>query len=169
MSAQVAFQARDYAAAVEYARQALVIDPEFWVGYMQRGQALEQLDEDDRALEDAANAARFSGGNSKPISLRGYILARRGRGNEARDVLAFLESVARTRFVPPYATSLVHAGLGEPNVGFDWLDRAYAVRDEHLVFLTVDPKWDPWRSDPRFGALLARCGFTRGTPAGGRS
>jgi hypothetical protein len=33
-------------------------------------------------------------------------------------------------------------------------------RDVHLIFLTVDPKWDPYRGDPRFEALLARCGFT---------
>jgi hypothetical protein len=25
--------------------------------------------------------------------------------------------------------------------------------------LPVDPKWDVYRADPRFGALLARCGF----------
>src|SRR6185295_19401163 len=31
MSSQVAFQARDYSAAIEQARQAIVIDPEFWV------------------------------------------------------------------------------------------------------------------------------------------
>ena len=37
---------------------------------------------------------------------------------------------------------------------------AYAVRDVHLMFLTVDVKWNRYRSDPRFGDLLARCGFT---------
>jgi hypothetical protein len=57
--------------------------------------------------------------------------------------------------------ALVHAGLGELENVFEWLDRAYAVRDVHLVFLTVDPKWDPYRADLRFSALLKRCDFTR--------
>ena len=44
---------------------------------------------------------------------------------------------------------------------FKWLDKAYAVHDVHLTWLAVDPKWDPYRADPRFQALVARCGFTR--------
>jgi hypothetical protein len=42
-----------------------------------------------------------------------------------------------------------------------WLNRAYVARDVHLIFLPVDPKWDPYRADPRFTALLARCDFAR--------
>ena len=57
--------------------------------------------------------------------------------------------------------ALVHAGLGEREAVFQWLNRAYDARDVHLIFLPVDPKWDPYRADPRFEALLARCGFTR--------
>jgi hypothetical protein len=34
------------------------------------------------------------------------------------------------------------------------------VRDIHLVLLRIDPKWDPYRSDPRFESLQVRCGFT---------
>jgi Flp pilus assembly protein TadD len=64
LSSQVAFQARDYPAAVEHARQAIVIDPEFWIGYIQHGQVLEQLGQTDPALEAFTKAARFSGGNS---------------------------------------------------------------------------------------------------------
>jgi hypothetical protein len=43
LSSQVSFQARDYSAALEHARHAIVLDPEFWIGHMMRGQALEQL------------------------------------------------------------------------------------------------------------------------------
>jgi TolB-like protein/Flp pilus assembly protein TadD len=160
MSSQVAFQARDCAAAVERARQATVIDPEFWVGYMMRGQAHEQLGENDLAFEALAIAGRLSGGNSKPISLRGYLLARLGKLEDAREVLGVLQEVSQSRYVPPYAMALVHVGLGEQETVFEWLDRAYLVRDVHLAFLTVDPKWDPYRAQPRFGALLQRCGFS---------
>ena len=63
--------------------------------------------------------------------------------------------------MPPYTFALIHAGLGEPDAVFAWLDRAYAARDVHLIYLTVDPKWDRYRNDPRFAALLARCDFMR--------
>jgi TolB-like protein/DNA-binding winged helix-turn-helix (wHTH) protein/Flp pilus assembly protein TadD len=167
LSSQVAFQARDYAGALQHANRAIALDQEFWIGHQMRGQALEELGDHDLALKALATAARLSGQNSKPLSLTGYILGRSGRTAEARDLLGALEMASRQRYVPPYALALVHAGLGNADAAFEWLDRAYAARDVHLMFLTVDVKWDRYRSDPRFGDLLARCGFTTiGTRAG---
>ena len=161
MASQVAFQARDFETARQHARRAIVIDPEFWVGYMMLGQACEQLGEVDVALDALATATRLSDGNSKPVGLRGYILATRGHATAARDVLAMLNDLARIRYVPPFAMALVHAGLGEDERVFECLNRAYAARDVHLAFLTVDTKWDRYRSAPEFVALLARCAFER--------
>lgn len=159
MSSQVAFQARDYAAALDHASQAIALDEQFWIGYMMRAQALEQMGQYEPALEAPAIAARFSGDNSKAVGLRGYTLGKAGRRQEARQVLEELEALGRKRFVPPYAMALVNAGLGERALVFDWLDRAFDVHDVHLMYLTVDPKWDAYRADPRFEALLERCGF----------
>jgi hypothetical protein len=72
-----------------------------------------------------------------------------------------LEAAARNRYVPPYAIALVHAGLGERDAVFEWLEHAYSARDVHLIFLPVDAKWDDYRQDSRFVALLSRCGFLR--------
>ena len=166
LSSQVAFQARDFPGALQYANRAIALDQEFWIGHQMRGQALEQLGDHDLALKALATAAQLSGQNSKPLSLTGYILGRSGRTAEARDLLGALETASRQRYVPPYALALVHAGLGDADAAFDWLTRAYAARDVHLMFLTVDVKWDRYRSDPRFADLLARCGFTIGTRAG---
>ena len=160
LSSQVSFQARDYAGALQHANRAMALDQEFWIGHQMRGQALEELGDHDLALKALATAARLSGQNSKPISLTGYILGRSGRTAEARDLLGALEMASSQQYVPPYALALVHAGLGDADAAFEWLDRAYAARDVHLMFLTVDVKWDRYRSDPRFGDLLARCGFT---------
>ena len=160
LSSQVAFQARDYAGALQHANRAIALDQDFWIGHQMRGQALEELGDHDHALKALAPATRLSGQNSKPLSLTGYILARSGRTAEARDLLGVLEMASRQRYVPPYALALVHAGLGDADAAFEWLNRAYAARDVHLMFLTVDVKWDRYRTDPRFADLLARCGFT---------
>jgi TolB-like protein/DNA-binding winged helix-turn-helix (wHTH) protein/Flp pilus assembly protein TadD len=159
LSAQVSFQSRDNSAAIEHARQAILLDSKLWIGYVQLGQAYAQAGETDLALEALAEAARFSGGNSKAVSMRGYVLAKAGRITEAREVLRSLESPNPGVYVPPYAAALVHAGLGERDAAFQWLNRAFDAHDVHLMYLPVDAKWDPYRPDPRFQALLARGGF----------
>jgi TolB-like protein/DNA-binding winged helix-turn-helix (wHTH) protein/Flp pilus assembly protein TadD len=161
LSAQVSFQARNYPAAAAHARQAILLNSTLWIGYVQLGQAYEQLGETELALEVLADATRLSGGNSKPLSLRGFVLGKAGRTSEAREVLRTLVSLAETRYVPPFAMALVHAGLGEREAVFAWLEKAYAARDIHLIYLPVDPKFDLYRKDPRFQALVARCGFQR--------
>ena len=155
--------AQDYAAAVQFARQAIVVDPEFWIGLFQLGQAYVQLGDAGPALDALNNAGRFSGGNSKVLSLRGYLFAKLGRTDEAIEVLKTLEVIARDRYVPPYAMAQVHLGLGNLHEAQQWLERAYEARDVHLVLLPVDPKWDLCRSDARFMGLLRRCAFI---PAG---
>ena len=161
VSSQVEYQARNYAAALEHARRAVALDPEFWIGYMMQGQALERMGRAQPALEALTMAGRFSGQNSKTLSLRGYVLGKIGRTAEARDVLTALQMAARNRYVPPYAIALVHAAVGERDAMYEWLERAYEARDVHLIFLPVDAKWDDYRHEPRFTALLARCGFAK--------
>ena len=141
---------------------ALAADPNFWIGHMAAAQALERNGEYNLALKALDHADRLSGGNSKSVSLRGYVLAKAGRPTDAGAVITALEAAGQHRYMPPYALALVFAGLDDRDAAFAWLERALAVRDVHLVFLTVDPKRDPYRNDPRFKALLARCRFTAG-------
>ena len=70
-----------------------------------------------------------------------------------------MESISALRYLPPCAAALVHAGLRDGDAVFEWLERAYAARDVHLVYLPADPKWEALRADTRFAALVARCGF----------
>ncbi len=141
----------------------------FWirnsgVGYYQLAQACVELGASDMAFDALQKAGQFSGGNSKAMGLRGYLLAKIGRAGEAREVLNTLEAVSRERYMPPYATALVHAGLGQPDLALEWLDRAFEAHDVHLMLLGVDPKWDGFRADSRFVALLERCAFMAGGP-----
>src|SRR6202795_140945 len=97
LSAQVAFTARDYMTAVECAQQATLLNPEFWVAYYQLAQAYERLGHHDSALDALQKAGLYSSGNSKVISLRGYVLAKLGRTGEAEDLLRTLEAASRDK------------------------------------------------------------------------
>ena len=161
LSAQVAFQAREFSTALGHARQAVLLDSTLWIGYVMLAQAHEQLGENDLALAALADATRLSQRNSKAIAMRGYVLGKMGRTAEAEEVLKLLETASQQRYVPATSFAMVHASLGHTDEVFRWLDKAFEARDVHLMFLPVDAKWDAYRKDPRFAALLARCGFAR--------
>ena len=163
-SAHIALLARDYSAGLEFARHATVVGPAFWIGYFQLAWAHERLGNMELALEALKDAETFSSGNSKMISLRGYILATAGRRNEAAEVLSTLEAIAHERYVPPYAFALIHAGLEHRERALEWLEHAYMVRDVHLIWLPMDARWDAFRTESAFVGLIERCGFTRTTP-----
>jgi tetratricopeptide (TPR) repeat protein len=158
LSANVEFQSRDYSAGLRLARQATTLGPSFWIAHYLLATIEERLGHDEAALAALAKA-ETSSANSKMLSLRGYIQAKQGRRREAEAVLTTLKAIARERYVPPYAMALVHAGLDQRDLAFEWLERAYTARDVHLTWLPQDSKWDPFKDDPRFRDLLNRCGF----------
>ena len=43
--------------------------------------------------------------------------------------------------------------------GFRWLARAYAERCFELFAIRVDPRFDTYRDDPRFGPLVRKLGL----------
>ena len=53
----------------------------------------------------------------------------------------------------------MYAGLDEKDQAFEWLEKAYGVRDKGIRYLKVDPTLDPLRSDPRFQVLLRKMNF----------
>ena len=115
------------------------------------------------ALQVLHEVDQRAAGNSKLLSLRGFTLATTGRTEDARAVVNALEAIADERYMPASAVALVYIGLGDTNRALAWLERAYAERDVHLIFLVVDPKWRSLAHEPRFQRLVERCGFTRTT------
>ena len=113
LSSVVASQDRDQAAALEHGRRAISLDSGFWIGYAGLGQAYELAGDHALALETLIDATRMpGGGNSKVLSLKGYVLAKLGRADAAREVLATLEAISRERYVPPYHQHWCTPALG---------------------------------------------------------
>jgi hypothetical protein len=95
-----------------------------------------------------------------PVALaaQGFVFAVSGRRAAATEVLQRLHGLAAKKYVTEYGVALVHAGLGDRDAAFEWLDRAVTARSHWLVWLKLDPRWASLKSDRRFARLLVQIG-----------
>jgi TolB-like protein/DNA-binding winged helix-turn-helix (wHTH) protein len=153
------YYTRQYGQAVEQYHKTLELDPAFpqtqryaaWA-YLQRGMHRE-------AIAALQAALRAFGRNPQVEGELGHALGVAGRRDEALAVLEGLRQLSSTRYVSPYSVALVHAGLGDRDQAFAWLDKAYAERSDYMPYLKLEPMLDSLRSDSRFDALVRRVGL----------
>ncbi len=69
----------------------------------------------------------------------------------------------------PYQVATVHAWRGEPDLAFQWLQRAVELRDASIMYLAFDPMLNSIRSDPRFPALMQQVGLTEAIKKAGEN
>ena len=150
---------RRYDDALPALQHALALDPDFFPTHSILGLFYQQTGKPDVAIEEYRKAYRLSGGNILQLAYQGFVLGQMGRRAEAEQIITTMNQIAQNRFVPPFAVALVYTGLGDRDAAFQWLEKAYAVRDIGLVFLPAGPQWDSLRSDKRFQDLLRRCRF----------
>jgi DNA-binding winged helix-turn-helix (wHTH) protein/TolB-like protein/Tfp pilus assembly protein PilF len=155
LKAQFLFYAQRYDESRDQVRKTLLAAPNFWIAQINLG----RLHLRERNFPEALAAftrARQSGGTYNPLSLIGYTEAMAGRSAASTSVLRELMNASKQAYVPPYHIALVHQAIGNQGDALDWLERAYAERDVHIVFIGVDPLWDGLRGHPRFADLLKR-------------
>ena len=143
-------------AAVRRAKEAITLDPNFWLSHHLLANALIDARQYDAALVESAEAKRLSPLQTLSDTFSAIALARLGRTDEARAVLESLAASARQNYVPPSHFAMIETALGNRDKAFEYLNKAIEVRDARLTLLKVDPKWDDLRSDPRFAAVLQR-------------
>jgi len=59
-------------------------------------------------------------------------------------------------YVSPYDLAILYLGLGEKDKALEQLNKAYDERAGWIIYLKVEPIFDPVRSDPRLNDLIVR-------------
>ncbi len=72
-----------------------------------------------------------------------------------------LLEISKNHYVSPHWFAAVQESLGNKDEGFKWLDQAIDRRFGPMIYLKVNPIWDPLRSDPRFPERMRRVGLTQ--------
>jgi eukaryotic-like serine/threonine-protein kinase len=158
------FFARQYDKAVTQLNKTVQIDPNYGLAYWYRGLAYEQLQRYDEALTDMRRGAALLQGNVVVSADIGHVHAASGQRGEAERVIEMLQKEAAQRYVSPFEIALIYVALGETDRAFAWLDKAYQDRSDLLVYLDVEPRLDPVRSDPRFKELATKVGLRSRAP-----
>jgi tetratricopeptide (TPR) repeat protein len=155
----VRYCARQSNAAIDQYRRTLGLDPNFGPARRYLGLVYLEMGEIEQAFAEfeQARAALGDGPELSADLARAYAMA--GQEDQARERLEELTATVGRQYVSPFLLASVHAGLGDKDGAFDWLEKAFAARAVNLVFINVDPLFDGLRGDPRFRDLIERIGL----------
>ncbi len=156
---RVLYHARRYDEAIAHLEHTLKLDPSFVLTHHRLGLAFEANGMYEEATREFTVVRRLSAGGPFGTAALGCVYAVSGRRRDAERLLDSLLKTAGQQYVAAPLIAEMCIGLGDYDRAFDWLDRGVEERSSVLVGLTVNPRYDPVRDDPRFQRLVARVGL----------
>jgi DNA-binding winged helix-turn-helix (wHTH) protein/TolB-like protein/Tfp pilus assembly protein PilF len=141
--------------AIEQCKKILELDPSSFPARRYLGLAYEAKGMYAEAIAEFQTGVKLSG-SPLMLALLGHAYAASGKTAEAKQVLNDLQQLQDQRYVSPYTVAAIHAGLGDRDEAFKWLETAVESRDIWLMNLKVDPVFAKLRSQRQFTDILAR-------------
>jgi tetratricopeptide (TPR) repeat protein len=118
------------------------------------------------AMGDAETALEwFQRGQALEGAVRSYdamivrALAALDRREEAEEILTRLETESKQHYVRSEYLAMGHAAVGDMDKAFESLEKAYQARSAGVIYLHLDPGYEPLRSDPRYAEMVSRIGL----------
>jgi TolB-like protein/Tfp pilus assembly protein PilF len=148
---------RHYDDAITARRRAIQLDPASPQQYLGLGRTYAQKGEFDQAIAALKEAVARSGRAPFMMAELARTYAVAGRRDEAQAIMTTLTTTdgGGSHLSAQYHT-YVYAALGNYDLAFEWLDKAFAEREQNVLWARVDPRFDRLRSDPRFDAYIRR-------------
>ena len=156
VDAQGAFFARRYEEAIRKCQNGLEIEPGYSLTIWVLGSACEQLGRFEEALGHFQSGLERWPENHILRTALARTCAVGGKADKAREILQALERTSREKYVPAYSLARVWAGLADRDQTLLWLEKAFQEGSPRMVFLDLDPAFDPFRPDGQFQDLLRR-------------
>jgi serine/threonine-protein kinase len=153
------FYAREYDQAIEQFNKTLELDSNFPPPYQFLPACYEQKGMYDEAIAGFKKAIPLMGGSELTRGGLGHVYAVTGKKREALAMIDELKRLSNQGYVPSTSIALVYAGMGDKDQAFAWLEKGYEERGFQMQWLSIEPRWNNLRSDPRFANLTRRVGL----------
>jgi serine/threonine-protein kinase len=146
--------AHRYQEAVASYLKAIDLEGDFGQAFQNLAQAYVHNKQYPQGIEAAKKYVELSNRSSwtKLELAYAYALA----GNKAESDRIVNEVTSKNEPFSPYDMATICAVWGDRDAAFDWLGKAIDRRSVDVIWIRVDPRLDPIRSDPRFAQALAR-------------
>jgi serine/threonine-protein kinase len=151
--------AGDYVAAIAQSHKTLELHADYFHAYLDIGSACLAQGKSEEALD------WYRKGQGLETSVRTYdpmivrALAVLERRDEAEAIMTRLEEESKQHYIRSEILAMGYAALGDFDRAFLCLERALQARSAGLIYLHLDPGYEPLRSDPRFAELVRRIGL----------
>lgn len=146
---------RRYDEAIAQCQHAGELDIHYPRVYLWMGHAYMGKQEYDKALDAYQKSVHGIGYHNTFVV---QPLVQLGRRDEAVEMLHVIERDAERLYIRNEALAAGFAAVGEMDKAFMYLARAVDARSAGLIYLNVDPVYDPLRSDARFAGVIAQVG-----------
>jgi pentatricopeptide repeat protein len=151
---------REYGEAIEQWKQVLRIEPNYPAAlhmlacaYTKKSMMEEALGMVTKWKEEVGDIPDFPG-LAKGLVACAYVNA--GRVEEAKGMFRETEAEGLSSETSPVLFAYWYTCLGNIDLAFEFLEKAYEARDWNMFDIKVDPLLDPLRSDPRFAVILQK-------------
>ena len=132
-------------------QRAVELDSTLWIGHAFLAFTRLFAGEYPAAAAGFQRAVRLGRGIDPLVGSLAFALAKSGKADSARAVLAPAEARANGRGGSPIAMAMGYAGLDEREKALDWLERGAREKDPWLYAMSINaPLFDGIRTDPRF-------------------
>jgi tetratricopeptide (TPR) repeat protein len=110
----------------------------------------------EKGLSALQRAVSLSGNNPVILAAFGWGNAIAGKKAEAMKVLEELRERSTREHIRPYFSAKIYSALGEHDLAFEWLEKAYVEHDSSLASVMNDESLAGLHQDPRFDELLKK-------------
>jgi eukaryotic-like serine/threonine-protein kinase len=147
---------RRYDEAIEHAALAVDLYPDYWLVHFGLGLAHAQKGSIQHSISSLEATVRLSPSFTLATGFLAASYARSGDLGRAEKLMEEVRERSLKHYVSPACFGVYQAALGQADSMFAFLQAALAERDPYLTRIDAEPYFDPFRSDPRFRALLER-------------
>jgi TolB-like protein/Tfp pilus assembly protein PilF len=149
---------KQYDRGLEFAQKGEEMDPNFFLAHYVQGWIYDKKGDYEKAIAKLQRARQLE--DQPWISCwLGHAYAASGDRRNAQKIINDLNELSKRRYVSPYFTAEVYAGLKDKEKTMEYLEKAYEDKSVWLVWLKVEDIFDFLRPDPKFQDLLRRVGL----------